>query len=451
MSAEKKDGSPPAEGTAAANSRPGVIATWRMTPTPARALLAGVFVNRLAGFLVIFLVLFMTDKGFSAAQAGFALGVYGAGSIIGTMIGGYLSDRLSARQATLISMFGTAVLLIGILYAGFYPLILAAVLLVSVFAVIYRPAAQSMITELVPSEQLVMVNAMYRLCLNLGTSATPLIGVALLSISYDFLFWGEAVAALIYGLIAMRYLPKRPKPTAQDSEAAETPAAPAPAGRSGYLAVFTDVRYVFFLTAVFLVMTVYVQYTASLPLAIEASGLSLWWYGAIVTLNAVMVVALEVPLTRFIQSWPIRRVAILGFGLIALGYAMYAIGITPALLVIGTIIWTTNEIIGGPTTFAYPGLIAPAHLRGRYYGAMQSAVGLAIAVGPALGVWLWVQLDQGVWLWAVGVGLLSALCAWIGMRKPDEVKAAQGTAPSASTDAPSSEPQSAKEPAGQVD
>jgi MFS family permease len=301
-----------------------------------------------------------------------------------------------------------------------------------------------MLTELVPSNQLVMVTAMYRLCLNLGTTAAPLVGVALVSVSYDLLFWGEAAAALIYGLIAMRYLPRRPKPAPADAKPAESgaaPAAAAPAGRTGYVAVFSDVRYVFYLAAVFLVMMVYIQYTASVPLAIKDAGLSLWWYGTIVTLNAVMVVIFEVPLTRFVQSWPMRRVALLGFGLIALGYGMYAIGITPALLIIGTLIWTTTEIIGGPTTFAYPGLVAPPHLRGRYFGAMQSAVGLAIAVGPVVGVALWARLGNDVWLWAAAVGLLSGLCAWIGMRKPD-------LEPTTTT---TTEPQPAKEPASQVD
>jgi hypothetical protein len=163
---------------------------------------------------------------------------------------------------------------------------------------------------------------------------------------------------------------------------------------------------------------VYVQYTAALPLAIVDAGLSLWWYGAIVTLNAVVVVTLEVPLTRFVQVWPLRMVALIGFGLIAFGYGMYAIAIVPIFLILGTLIWTASEIIGGPTTFAYPGIVAPAHLRGRYFGAMQSALGIGSTIGPIVGVALWNQIGQGVWLWAAAAGVLSAVCARIGMRGP---------------------------------
>src|SRR4029453_1492158 len=91
----------------------GAIATWRRTSITAKALLFGVFVNRLGAFLQIFLVLFLTHRGFSAGQAGFALGVYGAGSVLGSFAGGWLSDRLSPRAATLISMLGSAALIVS--------------------------------------------------------------------------------------------------------------------------------------------------------------------------------------------------------------------------------------------------------------------------------------------------------------------------------------------------
>jgi MFS family permease len=421
MSAEARDETTPSESAGGGTpSHLGVLATWRQTPVPARAMLAGVFVNRLAGFLQIFLVLFLTDRGFSPGQAGLALGVYGAGTVVGTFAGGYLSDRLSARSATLISMLGSAALLVTILYVGYYPLLLLVVLLVGMVAQVYRPAAQAMITELVPRSQLVMVTAMYRLCLNLGTTAAPLVGVALVAVSYDLLFWGEAAAALTYGLIALRFLPRRVRPAAAAGPATGAPpeAGKPKAPRSGYLAVLSDVRYTFYLAAVLLIMAVYVQYTAALPLAIVDAGLSLWWYGAIVTLNAVVVVTLEVPLTRFVQVWPLRMVALIGFGLIAFGYGMYAIAIVPIFLILGTLIWTASEIIGGPTTFAYPGIVAPAHLRGRYFGAMQSALGIGSTIGPIVGVALWNQIGQGVWLWAAAAGVLSAVCARIGMRGP---------------------------------
>jgi MFS family permease len=391
----------------------GAIATWRQTSITSKALLFGVFVNRLGAFLQIFMVLFLTHRGFTAGQAGFALGVYGAGTVLGSFAGGWLSDRLSPRAATLISMLGSAALIVSILYLEVYPLILLAILLVSSVGQLNRPAAQAMLAELTKPGQLVMTMAMYRLAINLGTAVTPIVGVALVSVSYDLLFWAEAFAAVVYSAIAWKFLPGRPAPDEAADATAEEP-------KQGYRAVLADWRYDFYLAAVFLVTVVYCQYIAVLPLAIVDEGLSLWWYSLVVSANAIVVAVFEVPATKYVQTWPLRLTAIAGFGLVAVGYGVYAIALVPVLLIIGTLIWTTSEIIGAPTTFAYPGMVAPPHLRGRYSGAMLSVFGLGNAVGPAVGVWLWSRVGQTFWLWAGAVAILSAVCARIGMRRPEE-------------------------------
>jgi MFS family permease len=392
----------------------GAIATWRQTSLTAKALLFGVFVNRLGAFIQIFMVLFLTHRGFTASQAGFALGVYGAGSVFGSFAGGWLSDRLSPRSATLISMLGSAALIVSILYIDVYTLVLLAVFLVSSVGMLNRPAAQAMLAELTKPGQLVMTMAMYRLAINLGTAVTPIVGVALVSVSYNLLFWCEAATAVIYSAIAWKFLPGKAAP--DDAAAAAAAAEP----KQGYRAVLTDVRYVFYLAAVFLVTVVYTQYIAVLPLAIVHTGLSLWWYSTVVSMNAIVVAVCEVPATKYVQTWPLRLTAIAGFGLVAVGYGVYAIALIPVLLIVGTLVWTMSEIIGAPTTFAYPGMVAPPHLRGRYSGAMLGVFGLGNAVGPAVGVALWAQVGDRFWLWAAGVAVLSAVCARIGMRRPEE-------------------------------
>jgi len=405
-----------------ADGHVGVLTTWRETSKQAKALLAGVFVSKLAGFIQIFLVLFLTARGFSSGQAGLALGLYGAGAVIGTFVGGSLSDRLSARTATIISMLGSALLIVSIIYLKQYYLLLLAVLLVSAIGQLYRPAAQSLITELTPANRLVMVTAMYRLCLNLGTTVAPLIGVALVSVSYDLLFWGEALAALVYCLIALRFLPRGGVQAAPEAAVA-APADPgesddpasARKSRSGYLALLQDWRYVTFLAAFLMLCTVYVQYTAVLPLAIIDSGLSTWWYGAVITINGAIVVGFEVIATRFVQTWPLRLTQMSGYALLACGYGIYAIKLVPVLLIVGTLVWTLSEIVGAPTIWACPGMVAPARLRGRYFGAMQSMYGLGSTVGPIAGILLYEHVGQRFFLWAAAVMVLATAIGRVGM------------------------------------
>jgi MFS family permease len=416
------------EDTGVRKDSPGILSTFWETPLATKAVLLGIFVNKLAAFIQIFLVLFLTDRGYTAGQAGLALGVYGGGAVLGVLLGGTLADRLGARGATLISMSGSAVLIAALLYVPNYPTMLATVALVSLVGQFYRPAAMTLITELTPQHQLVMVTAMYRLSLNLGTTAAPLIGTALIALSYDWLFWAEALAALVYAVIAAVALPKRKVVTKEDGAKQDDTAkaeADKQAKRSGYRAMFADRRYLVFLVAMFINGVVYCQYLVTLPLDLDNEGFSPLVYGVLVALNGGLVIALELPATKITQHWPTRRAALCGFGLVAIGYSVYALPPMVAFFVAGTIIWTLAEILGAPTLFAYPGMAGPEAVRGRYIASMQAAFGLSYAVGPIVGALMWSQLGRSVWLWfgAIQVGAVALGLYSIRNITPDAPKA----------------------------
>jgi MFS family permease len=91
----------------------------------------------------------------------------------------------------------------------------------------------------------------------------------------------------------------------------------------------------------------------------------------------------------------------------------------PAFLILGTLIWTLSEILGAPTVWAYPGMVAPTKLRGRYFGAMQSMYGLGSTLGPILGIALYDRVGQRFFLWAAAVAVLATVIGRIGMRASD--------------------------------
>jgi len=388
----------------------GILVTIREAPAAVKALLFGVLVNKLGWFIQVFLVLFLTHRGFTEVQAGTALGAYGAGTVAGLLVGGALADRLGPRTSILISMLGTAAFVLAVLYVHGYPAMLAIVVVVGTVGQFYRPASAALLTGLTPEHRQVMIFAVYRLALNLGTTAAPLIGAALAAVSWNLLFWGEAVAALLFAAVAAVALPRR-------VDLAEPGAAEAPeSGRAGYLALFTDYRYLLFLLAMLINAAVYVQYLATLPLDMADRGLSTWWFGAVVALNGFIVITCELLMTKLTQTWPARYAAMLGFALLGAGLAAYALPWVPAVFVIGTLIWTLAEIVGGPTMFAYPGIAAPPKLRGRYIGAAHAMFGLGSAVGPVLGVLAFQHIGTALWLWCGLAGLAGVAAAWQGMR-----------------------------------
>lgn len=394
---------------AATETRVGVWNTWTHSPLPVRAILLGIFVNRLGAFFQTFLVLFLTERGFSAFQAGFALTGYGVGSMAGVLAGGALADRLGPRLATLASMGGSAVMLLSVLYLRNYPALLVAVVLVGVIGQLYRPASATLLSELTAADRQVMIFALYRWAMNLGTTAAPLIGALLISVSYDLLFWAEAVAAICYGVIAAVALPRRAAPT-------ERPAEDRAAG--GYRAVLADRRFVLYLLAILVNSAVYVQYVSTLPLTMRDAGLATIWFSVVVALNGLIVITCELLVTKLTQRLPIKVVVGLGFALLGAGLSLYALPWGVAIFLIGTLVWTLAEIIGGPTMFAYPGMVAPQHLRGRYIGSMQLMFALGGAIGPGLGVFAYDAIGRAVW-WCCGLAcVLALLLAVSGMRRP---------------------------------
>ena len=221
----------------------GIWQTFNESPMAAKAIFAGAFVNRLGAFLSIFLVLFVASKGHSAAAAAATLGAYGIGGVVGTLIGGLLADRLGARISTVFSMSASAVLTVSLLYLPNYAVLFAVTALLGLVSQIFRPASATLLSELTPESRQVMIFAMYRFAVNMGTTASPLLGFALYNLGhkhYTLLFWGEGLVAVIYGTLALYALPRRertPAETGRDRRQGQDRQLPGRAARPAVRAV----------------------------------------------------------------------------------------------------------------------------------------------------------------------------------------------------------------------
>ena len=392
----------------------GVWQTFRESPTAAKAIFAGAVVNRLGAFLSIFLVLFVASKGHSATAAAAALGAYGVGGVIGTLIGGVLADRLGARVSTVFSMSTSAVLTVSLLYLPSYAVLFGVTALLGLVSQVFRPASATLLSELTPESRQVMIFAMYRFAVNVGTTASPLVGFGLYNLDhqrYTLLFWGEGLVAVVYGTLALYALPRRDK-------AARVAGADTATKADSLLDVLRDRRYLMFLLAAFFNTVVYMQYLSTLPLDIKAQGVALLWYTVAVALNGAIVIAFELPLTKISQHWPLKISIGSAFLLVGLGMASYGLPLGPAVVVFGTLIWTTGEIVGAPSMFAYPAIAGPARLKGRYIGSFQFVFASASALGPVIGGLLFTALGHRVWP-VVAVGsLIAALFVVATVRQP---------------------------------
>ena len=123
------------------SARPSLRQNLRSLPPAAWVLFGGTFVNRLGTFVMPFMTLYLTHRGFSIPQAGLALAMYGIGGVAAQFLGGWLADRIGRRNAIGFSMLGASVITLLLWQASTLHVIYGLMLLLALVAEMHRPAA----------------------------------------------------------------------------------------------------------------------------------------------------------------------------------------------------------------------------------------------------------------------------------------------------------------------
>ncbi len=384
----------------------GLRQTLRDLPRVTWVLYLGTFVNRFGSFVLPFLVLYLIRRGYTVVQAGAVVSLYGVGSLLASVVGGYLADRIGRRTAIAISMFTSAAILVALSQAQQLSAIAVLTALAGLTAELYRPASSALLADLVPAGRRVTAFALYRLAINAGFAIGPAAAGFLADRSFLWLFWGDALTSAVFGVLAVIALPERPhgKPVIEVRGEAVR-------------AIFHDRIFVRFLAASILVGFVYVQSTSTFALHVRDSGFSNAIYGALVSVNGLMVILLELPVTTVTQRLWARGVIASGGLFVGVGFGLTALAHTVPALALTVVVWTVGEILTAPVSSAYVADIAPPHLRARYQGAWGLTWGLAAILGPLVGTRLYAWNASGFWLLCASLGVLAAGLVLVG-REP---------------------------------
>ena len=386
----------------------------RALPRGAWILFFGTFLNKFGTFVLPFLAIYMTGLGYSASQAGLAIAAYGIGTLGACMLGGYLADRLGRRKTIVLSMFSVAVAMLCLSQARSLPMIVLFSCIAGLTGELYRPASNALLADLIPAGQRVTAYAAYRMAFNAGWAFGPATAGLLARKSFLWLFVGDAATSVLYGIVAWLALPAGLRGTRAGNTVLET-----------LKLLQTDKRFRQVVCAALIVGLIFVQAFSTMSLEITRNGFSPSTYGLVISLNGVLVVLCELPLTTITKRFRARRVMALGFALIGAGFASNLLERTLPLLLFTTTLFTVGEMISMPVCGAYVADLAPADKRGLYMGTYGMVWALAFVCGPSLGMMLFSANRLLLWAACGAMGLLAAaiiLAEPVRSRVSDSVK-----------------------------
>jgi MFS family permease len=379
---------------------PSLIRNLRALPPAAWILFAGSFINRFGSFVLPFLVIYFRRRGLPIATAGLALGSYGIGHVVAALLGGHLADRIGRRNTIAISMFAGATTMLVLSQARTLPSVIALTMLAGLTSELYRPASSALITDLVAPEQRMAAFSMYRFAVNLGFAAGPATAGFLASRSFFYVFLGDALTSAGYGCVAILFLPHGLRGSAATERWGEA-----------LRTIAHDRRFLLFLASTCCITLVDFQMLSTFALHVAASGFSTATYGALISLNGVLIVLFELLITAVCQRLPPQPVISAGYFLIGLGYALTAFAHTVPALAVTVVFWSLGEMISSPATGAYVSSLAPERYRGRYMGAWVLMFSIGLIFGPSLGTIVYQHSPLVVWGACGVLGTASAILA----------------------------------------
>lgn len=340
------------------------------------------FINRAGTMVFPFLSKYLKeDLHFSYNQVGWVMVCFGTGSMLGSWIGGKLSDKIGFYKVMVFSMLASGSSFFIIQYITTFTGLCIAMFSIMVIADMFRPAMFVSLGTYAKPENRTRAFTLVRLAINFGFMAGPAMGgLIILGIGYKGLFWADGASCIISILIFMLLVKekKRIKPELLPIEDIRNTRT-----------IANDRLYWVFLFCSFITATVFFQLFSTLPLYHrEQYGLSEFHTGLLMSFNGLLVLLCEMPIVGYVERKGIQKIKVVALGAFFMGLSFFALLFEGwvGTLVISMIIISYAEMFNFPFSNGFAMNRAPRGREGQYMAYYTMMFSLAHIVSGKTGL-----------------------------------------------------------------
>lgn len=327
-----------------------------------------------------FMLYLNRDRGLTLTLAGVIVAAANIGGAFSQILGGAFTDRFGRRQ-TMLLYFGINTLINVVL-----TFMVATSTPVWYFAITYvvsglvwgmtQPAITAVITDLAPRDNLTEAYGLSALIMNVGWLIGPLLGGYMYSrLDFTYLMAFTIFTSLFSFILILAVL--RESFTGSKVRMGLRAAFSFSADRAALTYVFLNL----------LVFVVYVQIVNTYAaFTVNRLGFTTTQYGLLMTVNAIILVAFQYPVTRLVETrLGDKNALIFGSLLFGAGFLSMTWIHSFALSITAVAVFSAGELLFAPSSISIVGRLAEPTQRGRYMGLLGTSTGLGVALGPLLG------------------------------------------------------------------
>lgn len=365
---------------------------------PAWMLSLVMLINRSGTMVLPFLGIYLTSSlGFTLEQTGIILSCFGVGSMAGSFLGGWLTDKFGHFYVQFLSLVLGGVIFIFLANVeGFYQMA-SGILILSTIAESFRPANASSVSFYAKPENVSRAFSLNRMAINLGFSIGPAIGGLLAAISFKLLFVADGITCIAAGIFFFFYFRNikghEPKSNKHKNEPIKTKSA------------WKDKQFIVFtiLTSCFAIL--FFQLFISLPLYYrDAYQLSEGRIGMLLALNGIVVFSLEMILVYILgKVAKIHRLIFIGLLMVGAGFVVLNLFESQYVLALGMLILSVAEIFAMPFMVTFVVQKSDMQNRGSYMGMYSFAYAVGHVLSPILSTMVIDLYGYDILWWLSGI------------------------------------------------